>query len=236
MSIVLERARETALKIPPAVLDELTSRPVSKIMRRQTWPDHERAEHSPFEQALVMGTVTKEAYADLLVNVLPVYETLESRMVGLADDPIAGHIIRPELPRAEQIAADLAFYAGPDARETLEVLPVTTEYVDRIRTATPVQYVAHHYTRYLADLSGGIYIDAALTKAWGLELDGRRYYVFDQIPDADTFKGAYRAALDEMPLDADGKRQLIEEVLVAYEFNIEMVAILADKHTIKLPA
>lgn len=232
MSIVLSRVAESKKRIPTEVLAELDSRPLSKIMRRQTWPDHERAEFSPFEQALVKGTISKEAYVDLLVNVLPVYEALEGRIAELADDPIAGPLLVDGLERVPSITADLTFFAADDWKSKT-TLPVTDEYVNRIKDATPERFVAHHYTRYMADLSGGYYIDKALTAAWNLEgLAGRSYYAFAEIPDANTFKDAYRSALDTMPVDAKQKEDMIEEVLVAYEYNIEMVSVLADQHGI----
>lgn len=231
MSIVLDRVEESKKRIPAEILSELDERPLSKIMRRQTWPDHERAEFSPFEQALVKGTISKEAYVDLLVNVLPVYETLEARIDELGDDPIAGPLLVDGLQRVPSITADLDFYST-DWRN-MKVLPVTEEYVARIRDASPQRFVAHHYTRYMADLSGGFYIDKALTAAWNLEgLAGRSYYAFAEIPDGNTFKDAYRSALDTMPVNAEQKKEMIEEVLVAYEYNIEMVAVLADRHGI----
>jgi heme oxygenase (biliverdin-producing, ferredoxin) len=231
MSIVLSRVAESKKRIPAEVLSELDSRPLSKIMRRQTWPDHERAEFSPFEQALVKGTISKEAYVDLLVNVLPVYEALEARIPELADDPIAGPLLVEGLERVPSITADLNFYSTDWQSKT--PLPVTDEYVNRIKEAVPERFVAHHYTRYMADLSGGFYIDKALTAAWNLEgLNGRAYYAFAEIPDANTFKDAYRAALDSMPVNAKQKEDMIEEVLVAYEYNIEMVSVLADQHGI----
>lgn len=231
MSIVLDRVEESKKRIPAEILAELDARPLSKIMRRQTWPDHERAEFSPFEQALVKGTISKEAYVDLLVNVLPVYEMLEARIDELADDPIAGPLLVDGLQRVPSITADLDFYST-DWRD-MKVLPVTEEYVARIRDASPQRFVAHHYTRYMADLSGGFYIDKALTAAWNLEgLTGRSYYAFAEIPDSNTFKDAYRSALDTMPVNAEQKKEMIEEVLVAYEYNIEMVSVLADRHGI----
>ena len=233
MSTVMEKVEESIKRMPEGLLDELSQKQLSKVMRRQTWPDHERAEHSVFEVALVQGTVPREAYAELLFQVLPIYEALEDRAEDLKDDPVAGPVIFPELNRKEAIQADLEFYAGPDSSEKFELLPVTEEYRDRIRSATPAQYVAHHYTRYLADLSGGFPIDQALTTAWNLETDGRRYYTWPGIPDAMAFKKTYREALSELPVSVEEKRSIIQEVLYAYELNIEMVEILADRYEMR---
>jgi heme oxygenase len=162
-----------------------------------------------------------------------VYKALEEVAGQISDDPIAGQIIFPELTRLPAIEADLAFYYGTDWAKQVDVLGVTDDYTDRIRKIAandPIRYVAHHYTRYLADLSGGFMIDRGITKAYGLELDGRRYYIFDAIPNAKEFKENYRDVLNGMDIDLETKRTLVEETLVAYEFNVEMIRLLSERH------
>lgn len=229
MSIVLERVEEAKNKIPAEILEELSNKPLSRVMRRQTWPDHERAEFSDFEQALVKGTISREGYAELLVQTYFIYIALEEKAVELQGDPVAGPVLFPELLRKDFIEADLEFYLGPEWRDQIKPMEVTEEYVDRIRSSSPEQFVAHHYTRYLADLSGGLMIAASLKNAWNLDRDGIRYYEFPGIPDANEWKKEYRKTLDELPVDPEMKRRIIEEVLIAYEFNIELANQLGDR-------
>jgi heme oxygenase len=233
MSVVHDRVEETKKKLRPELLDELETKKLSKILRRETWGDHERAQYSDFEVALAKGTISREAYRDLLAQMLFVYRALEERAEELKDDPVAGQIVIPELNRTAGVEADLAFYFGPDWKDEISQLPVTKEYVARVRNAGPVQFVAHHYTRYLADLSGGVMIDEALQKAWNLDLDGRRYYVFEDIPVAVDFKNTYRATLDELPVSKDQKLEMIVEAIAAYEYNIEVVSELAERYGVK---
>lgn len=231
MSMVIDRLDELKSKLPVGLVNELAEVPLSRVMRRQTWPDHARAEYSDFEQALLKGALPREGYRDLLAQILPIYEALEARANELRGDPVAGPIVIDELNRTEAIRADIEFYFGTtDWADQVELLDVTKEYYERVRNSTPEQFVAHHYTRYLADLSGGVFIDRAVSAAYGL--GGRAYYVFEKIEDANLFKDAYRGTLDELPLDRDGKRRVMEEVLLAYEFNIEMVEQLGAKHLV----
>lgn len=226
MSETLDRAAATKERIADKLRAELQAKPLSRLLRRDTWPDHERAQYSPFEMALAGGTISSAAYRDLLAQVLPVYIALEERGEELRDDPIAGQTYLPEVLRTKGVEADLDYY-WPTWRAEARMLPVTQEYVARVREATPVHFVAHHYNRYLADLSGGLMIAAALKKAWNLNGDGLRYYEFPEISDPNTWKDAYRAMLDGLPLDIEGKLDLIGEVMVAYEYNIEMAENLA---------
>lgn len=233
MSTVLDRAEQTRQKIGPGVLDQLESKPLSRVLRRETWSDHERAQYSDFEVALVRGTISREAYRDLLAQVYFVYEALENRNEELRNDPIAGPVILDELNRKEAVESDLVFFWGPDWRDKIDLLPVTKEYVERIRNATPAQFVAHHYNRYLADLSGGLMIDEGLKKAWDLSEEGRRYYIFEGIDSATEFKNAYRGALDELPVSPEEKLEIIIEAIAAYEYNIEMANDLTERHGVK---
>jgi heme oxygenase len=229
MSMVLGRVEETKKRMSAKLRDELTRKPLSRLLRRESWPDHERAQYSPFEVALAEGTVPKEAYRDLLAQVRPVYLALEERGEQLKNDPIAGRVHFPQVHRRDGVEADLDFY-WPGWRREATLLPVTQEYAARVREASAVQFVGHHYNRYLADLSGGLMICEALRRAWSLNGDGLRYYDFPGIPDAGEFKKQYRGILDGLPLDIDGKMELIEEVMVAYEYNIVMADVLAARY------
>jgi heme oxygenase len=232
MSEILERAAATKSRSEAKLRTELKSKPLSRLLRRDTWPDHERAQYSPFELALAGGTISSAAYRDLLAQVLPVYIALEERGEELRDDPIAGQTYLPEVLRSKGVEADLDFY-WPTWRAEAQMLPVTQEYVARVREATPIRFVAHHYNRYLADLSGGLMIDHALKQAWNLEEDGRQYYIFPGIDDPHEFKKQYRKILDELPVDDDERKKIIAETLIAYELNIDMVNELAERHLVK---
>lgn len=226
---ILERVEQNKSRIAPKLREELERKPLSRMLRRDTWPDHERAQYSPFEMALAGGTISSAAYRDLLAQVLPVYVALEKRGEELRDDPIAGRVYFPEVLRTKNVEADLDFY-WPTWRAEVQFLPVTEEYIARVREAAPIRFVAHHYNRYLADLSGGLMIAEALRRAWNLNGGGLRYYEFSNISDANAWKTNYREVLDALPLDIDGKLELIGEVMVAYEYNIEMAERLADMY------
>jgi hypothetical protein len=62
-------------------------------------------------------------------------------------------------------------------------LPATERYVARLHAVTSGEpaFVAHHYTRYLADLSGGQYLGPAIAAAYGRSGDGHRFFVFEGV-------------------------------------------------------
>jgi heme oxygenase len=232
--MVIERVEARRDKIAARVGGSLDTKPFSKLIRSGTWADHGRAEGSDFEQALVYGTVSREAYRDLLGQLWFVYKALEERALELSGDPVVAPFIDPVLNRLALIERDLEHFYGPLWRDNITPIPVSLEYAERIRTASPARFVAHHYTRYLADLSGGQDIQRGLAKGFGEATEGLRFYVFD-IPDVMAFKVGYREKLDSIAVSTEDKLTMIEEVALAYEYNIEMVADLAIKHDVKAP-
>ena len=232
MSDVVTRAQEQA-RPEEEVLADLETTRLSQVLRGDTWRSHERAEYSPFEQALVKGTLRQDVYAAQLAQLYHAYVVLEETAEQLQDHPVVGALYTPEVHRREAVETDLAYYYGPDWRDHVEPLPTTTEYVEhiqRIAREWPIGFIAHHYTRYLADLSGGFMIDKAIKEAYGLDEDGRRVYIWEGIPDGVEWKNAYRGTLDQMDVSPEDKRRLITEVLVAYEYNIDLIEQLTKLH------
>jgi heme oxygenase len=222
--------------MPHDIERRLASDPLSTVLRQATWGAHEEVETGPLEKALVDGVLRPDVYADLLAQSLAVYQAIERLAPGVADDEVAGPFVRPEVFRSDAVEADLAYYWGPSWRSRVELLPETEWYVERIETVAsmdPIAWIAHGYTRYLADLSGGLEIDRAIRSAYGLAgEDGRRLYVFD-LPggvSAATWKNAYRQLLNILDVDAATKVRLIEEAQVAYQCNIALNDALVERH------
>ncbi|MGA7054843.1 MAG: biliverdin-producing heme oxygenase, partial [Mycobacterium sp.] len=91
-------------------------------------------------------------------------------------------------------------------------------YRDRIAGASwGGALVAHHYTRYLGDLSGGQIIGKLLDRTFGLGGAGLAFYEFPIRPK--PYKDAYRARLDGLSLDADEIACAVDEVKVAFRLN-----------------
>lgn len=229
---ILERA---SARLPHDIERRLRVDPLSTVLRQATWGAHEEVESGPLEDALAKGRLAVDVYADLLAQSWAVYRALESLAPELVHDPVAGAFVRPEVFRTQHVERDLAHYWGPNWRSRVDLLPATEFYVQRIETvaaADPVAWIAHSYTRYLADLSGGLLIDKAITAAYDLEQDGRWLYTFDLGAGVDpkTWKNAYRQLLNVLDLDTATAVQLIEEALVVYQCNIALNDALVTRH------
>lgn len=179
---------------------------------------------------LMRGKGTREDYVALVAQHWFIYEALEAAAACMADDPVASAFVSDKLTRLPALEADLEFLIGPDWRIRIAPLPATTRYVARITevgTTWPGGFVAHHYTRYLGDLSGGQFIGRVLSRQFGFETNGIGFYLFDEIADPAAFKDVYREQLDAAPWDADERERVIAEVLLAYRCNTELFVDLA---------
>ncbi|TDC45724.1 biliverdin-producing heme oxygenase [Jiangella ureilytica] len=214
---------------------EAEPRTFSQALRERSWPLHDVANGAGFINALMEGRISRAGYTALVTQHHFVYEALESVAAGMRDDPVAGPFVTDDLTRGPSLRADLAFLLGDaDAIDDLEPLPATRRYADRIRETAqwPGGFVAHHYTRYLGDLSGGLAVGTLVARTYGFPAggDGVRFYRFDAIPKPRPFKDAYRARLDAAPWNPDERERVIDEVILAYGMNTEIFTELGAAH------
>ncbi len=209
---------------------------LSAELRQQTQRVHEQAETEPYVQQLLAGALPLSAYTALVAQNYAIYQALEQAAAGWRDDPVAGPFVLEELTRVPHLQADLAQLLGdgwPERALALRV-PATEIYVRRLRqvtTARPGAFIAHHYVRYLGDLSGGQVIKANIARIYGE--DGHRstgFYTFAGIDKIKPFRDRYRELLDHAPLTPEQQREVVEEAIAAFELNRAVFADLADRH------
>ena len=128
------------------------------------------------------------------------------------------------------IETDLEFLIGPDWFERIAPLDATRTYVDRIYAISGWAggFVAHHYTRYLGDLSGGQVIRTLLQRKFGFETNGVGFYLFAGIAKPKDFKDTYRAQLDAVDWDEAERERVLAEVNRAFELNRGVFAALGE--------
>ncbi|MFE7646501.1 biliverdin-producing heme oxygenase [Streptomyces phaeoluteigriseus] len=206
----------------------------STVIRTASHEQHVEAETSTFMSDLLGGRLGVDAYARYTEQLWFVYEALEAGAGRLASDPVAGPFIRPELFRLSALERDLAHLRGAGWRAGLSALPATRAYAERVRECAeswPAGYVAHHYTRYLGDLSGGQIIRDRAEKAWGFEKkgDGVRFYVFEEVGNPAAFKREYRELLDAVRADDLEKQRVVAECKKAFALNTGVFRALGEE-------
>ncbi|MEI7055408.1 biliverdin-producing heme oxygenase [Nocardioides sp. CCNWLW239] len=203
------------------LVDETSGGPLSALMREGSRVQHTAAESSSFMEELLAGRVNEQGYADYLLRLRRVYLALETVGHDLAaTDPVAAAVHDVALDRLAAIDADLDVWA-PDVDGDAVESAAADAYVARIEAtrAWGGLYAAHHYTRYLGDLSGGQAIGRLLERYFDLEGEGVAFYEFTEIPKPKPYKDGYRARLDALDLDLAEKTRIVEEVQVAFGLN-----------------
>ena len=195
---------------------------LSARLRDATRDEHERTESSPFVVALMDGQLDRSAYTALLGQSYLFYSVLEEAGDRWRGDAVVGPFVSDALVRRDALEADLAWLSGPEWRADLAPLPATQRYIDRLREvcfSSRSAFVAHHYTRYLGDLSGGQIIRSKLRNIYGLTEDGVRFYIFDRVAKPKVFKDDYRALIDAVPWDNGERTNLVAEANEAFRLN-----------------
>ncbi len=196
--------------------------PFSRLVRERSSGSHRDSEGAGFMSSLLKGDATRDDYIALVSQHWAIYEALEGVEPAMREVALVAPFLSPALTRLPALETDLAFLIGDDWRERLVLVPATIEYAARIREVAatwPPGYIAHHYTRYLGDLSGGLHIGRVIGRQFGFETNGIGFYLFDQIADPTAFKDAYRAQLDAAPWAPGEQERVVDEVLRAYDFN-----------------
>lgn len=202
-----------------------TDDPVERFsarIREATREDHERTEHSPFISAFLDGRVSRAGFASMTGQLWFIYEALESGATTLRGDPVAQPFLDSRLSRGDALQADLTELIGADWQTRLTASPATRNYADHITqlaASWPGGYLAHHYTRYMGDLSGGRLVGKTAQRVYGLSDAGVRFYRFEGIASPRAFKEAYRSLLDEAPWTEAERRRILDEAGLSFRMT-----------------
>lgn len=203
----------------------MTSNLATKL-REGTKKAHTMAENVGFVKCFLKGVVEKNSYRKLVADLYFVYSAMEEEMERHRQHPIVSKIHFPELNRKESLERDLHFYYGNNWREQVAPTPAAKEYVDHIRRVSETQpelLVAHSYTRYLGDLSGGQILKGIAQRGMNLNNgEGTAFYEFKDIPDEKQFKARYRQAMDELPVDEATADRIVDEANATFGMNMKV--------------
>ncbi|AKG22583.1 biliverdin-producing heme oxygenase [Calothrix sp. 336/3] len=195
-------------------------------LRVGTKKAHTMAENVGFVKCFLKGVVEKSSYRKLVANFYYIYAAMEEEMEKHRNHPIIGKINFPELHRKQTLEQDLTYYYGSNWREQIQLSAAGQAYVQRIREISeqePELLIAHSYTRYLGDLSGGQILKNIAVTAMNLnDGSGTAFYEFADIPDEKGFKAKYRQTLDELPIDDAMGDRIVEEANDAFGMNMKM--------------
>lgn len=197
--------------------------PFAQRIRKETAQAHRLAESTNFVKGILRGVMDMESFANMQAGMYLVYEAMEAELERHRDHPVVSQVYFAELRRREVLEQDMQFLYGDDWREQVRMTPMRRKYIDRIREVSeqdPELLVAHSYTRYLGDLSGGQVIAKIARRSLGLSgPDGLRFFEFEQIEDGKAFKEEYRSRLNQLGLDEIRSQAIVEEAKQVFALN-----------------
>lgn len=195
-------------------------------MRRRTAGLHREAERTGIVAAMLRSRATRTGYVQLLRNLVPIYRKMERALSQFAPShPLAG-LARPEMYRADALAADLAALAGADWARTVRPHQAGCRYsalvARAVREDAGSRLIAHIYVRYFGDLSGGRILARLTADSLGLVPENANFYAFPAIGDIDGFKAGLRAALDAAGRHFGDPEPILAEAEAAFAANIAL--------------
>ena len=195
----------------------------SKQLKEGTKKSHSAAENTKFVAGFLRGVLDPEQYRQLLTNFYYVYDTMEQR-ISESTDNLVSMVSYPELERVNALEKDLRYYYGPMWRDKQIPSEACNTYcyrINEIAEKDPYLLIAHHYTRYIGDLSGGQILKGIASKALDNPVgEGLHFYDFPEIEDAKEWKDGYRLCLDNMDLNEQQKNAIIVEANYAFRLNM----------------
>lgn len=197
---------------------------------------HLEAERTGIIRDLLRGEASREGYVLLLRNLLPAYREMENGFERHHGSSCLGGLANYGLDRAPAIEADLVALSGKDWQRDIPLLAAGDIYARRIAKAAEgdgARLIAHAYTRYLGDLSGGQILQRLLERSLELRPSELSFYDFPRFADLTALKADYRKVLDHAGALASDPQAVIEEGAIAFSLNIDLSCAI---QTMLLPA
>ncbi|XP_056143981.1 heme oxygenase 1a [Lampris incognitus] len=198
---------------------------LSEQIKAATQDSHVRAENTQLMLNYQKGRITLTQYKLLLCSLYEIYEALEQELDRNATHQGVAPIYFPqELARLDSLEKDLEHLIGPDWRKRIVTPAATQRYVQRLQKIgkeNPMLLVAHAYTRYLGDLSGGQVLGKITQKSIGLS-EGVSFFLFPGVTSPNRFKQLYRSRMNSIELTEEDRAAVLKEAVAAFEFNIQV--------------
>nr|QJH88303.1 pbsA [Pterocladia lucida] len=199
---------------------------LAQQLREGTTKSHSMAENVSFVKSFLGGVVDKKSYRKLIANLFFIYEAMEKEIEDNKCHELVKFIYFPKLNRRSSLIKDLIYYYGPNWKNQIFPSLATKSYIGRIHEIGKMQpelLIAHAYTRYMGDLSGGQILKRIAQSAMQLSsTKGTAFYDFEQITDDRLFKQLYRESLDNIPLSDQQISQIIGEANIAFNLNMRV--------------
>jgi len=145
---------------------------IMATLKTATADHHRRAEKHEFQQMMVRGALSREAYAEWLGQMLLVHRGLEEHLTKLvASHPAVGAVFDDSRRKVPFLLDDLAFYQG---RADSDPVPATRRFLqclDSLAASSPLALLGPLYVLE-GSTNGARFIARRLRTAFDLPADG----------------------------------------------------------------
>lgn len=214
-------------------IDERIDLPLSAALKEYTAQAHSNAEGSAFMTTLLEGGADQNAVVDLTAQLWFVYTALEQAGRAARRAELSSGILDPRLERRVALESDLAAMLGADWADKIQILPATARYMTRLaeiaRPECAHLVIAHHYVRYLGDISGGQVISRRMESLYGISSEALSFYDFSAIGAIPPYRTRYRQALDSLKLSESQRDEMLAEAALAFRYNSDIFGELATR-------
>lgn len=194
--------------------------PITTRLKSASSASHRSAEQHSFLRNLACGTLTPRSYLSYLWELYFTYRALEKnlRYIPLLN-ALAG---RYQLHRTQAIEADISYFENRLNVSVRNPSPISryTHHLEKTAEAWPNGLIAHFYTRYLGDLSGGQILGRFVRNTFSLDSNqGNAFYRFNSIESPRNTVLEIKQALDSISLDSPEMTQLEIECITAFQLS-----------------
>jgi heme oxygenase (biliverdin-producing, ferredoxin) len=209
-------------------IESIKHNSLAEALKAGTAVSHQAAEDVHFVRNFIRGQIDRHLYQEMILGLYHVYVALEEALDQKAPSYFPTCHFPEELSRRETLEEDCEFWHNTRTPSPRTISPATQDYIDRIQYLSghePLLLLAHSYTRYLGDLSGGRILARVARRALDLDKgteDGLAFYRFDKVQSYKAFKDNYRHSLDALPLTDAQIQALVAEANVAFCLNMRL--------------
>lgn len=212
----------------------MTDQALATRLKQETAEAHERAENSTFMVDLLGGELDKAAFIALQEQALLFYTALEQALDSFDSDPCVQYVADRRLDRVATLRHDLEQLGGNIAPEAM---PSTANYIAELEqianSGDSAAMIAHHYVRYLGDLSGGQVVASKMKNLLGIPEEALTFYHFEGIGKLKPYKDSYRASLDKLQalLGDEEQDHMVQAAGEAFTCNHNVFVDLGKQYT-----
>lgn len=202
----------------------MTDQTFHEALQAATEDAHRSAERTEFIVNLMGGTLSQHAYLRYLEALAPIYEQLEMLLRERTERPLLKAFDHRGLDRFSRMQADIALLRESTGQSDRSAQPeATTAYRARLHhSIEDERLLAHHYIRYLGDLSGGQAIARLVSRHYQIPPEALTFYDFHELSDAKAYKVEYREKLNRADLSETQKESFIAEAVTLYSLSADI--------------